>query len=590
MKKLILILAIIVFIAYSGFVGSAKQTLKENTIYEDGQITFAGHGAVENAPAKTLLAADKESSSKVSSSIFGFSSETYISATSSSAKNSKAPVTNVALVARIDSITPNPAHIGSSVTFKGSGTATSGKIKAYLWKVDGTTVSTKASFSISTSNLAVGDHTITFSVQNNRGAWSDEVTRTLIIEPANIAPSVTTVSISHNSATFGTEIDFIGDGTDEDGKIVAYRWTIDGNMVSTVARFTKSDLAVGEHTITFSVKDDDGAWSNEARATLVITEPPKLVATIKSITPNPATKGELVYFEGTGTDTYGAIVKYSWTIDGNIVNENPSFSISTSDFDPGTHIVKFRVQDVAGAWSVETEESTATLTITETPVGVPSKATVILTFDDGFKSDYDIVYPMLQERNMRASHYIIPSMVGADSTRMSWNDIKTMSDAGFDIECHSYYHNDLTAMSSTKIKDEMLKVNTAFAANGVPAPRHTAYPFGVCNDNVISVISQYRDTGRVVTWQNNAYYPLESLKNPYELPCYPTDYGGTINEIKKAQSGNYVLILGFHKISESRSSTYEMSISEFRSILDYIESNNIRTQTISEYYNETFKA
>ena len=586
MKKMVLILSIILFIAYSSCVGSAEQILKENNIHEDSQITFAQNGVVEGGPVKTLLAVDKEVGSEAGSFISGFLSETYISAPSTSAKNSKAPVKNAAPVANIVSITPNPVHLGSSVTFKGSGTDIDGSIKGYLWKIDGNIVSTKASFSISTSSLAIGTHTIAFSVKDNKGAWSAIVTKELKVELPNVAPTARIDSISPaTTVTFGTQITFTGIGNDNDGSIVASRWTIDGTIVSTEAVFAKSDIAVGTHTITFSVQDDDGAWSEKATETLIITEPPKLVATIKSITPNPATKGELVYFEGTGTDTYGNIVAYSWTIDGVEESTGTSFSFSTSYLDIGPHTITFSVQDSVVGWS---EKATETLTVTETPVKVPSEATVILTFDDGYKSDYSIVYPMLKARNIHSTHYIIPSMVGADSTRMSWTEIKAMYNAGFDIECHSYTHSDLTTMSSAQISNEMVLVNTAFTNHGMSVPRHTAYPYGVCNDNVISAITPYRDTGRLVTWQNNGYYPVDSLKMPYELPCYPTDYGGTIAEIDKAIAGKYVLILGFHKISEKPSSTYEMSTSEFTSILDYIQSKNIRTETISEYYGETF--
>ncbi|WP_292353196.1 polysaccharide deacetylase family protein, partial [Methanomethylovorans sp. PtaU1.Bin093] len=282
------------------------------------------------------------------------------------------------------------------------------------------------------------------------------------------------------------------------------------------------------------------------------------------------------------SDTDGTIVAYLWTSDGKEISTEASFS--TSLLAVGTHTVKFSVKDDDGAWSAET---TSTLKI-EPSAEVPSRATVILTFDDGFKSDYDTVYPLLKERNISSTHYIIASMVGEDSTRMTWDHIKAMYDDGFDMECHSDTHPDLTTMSSDEIIQEMLNVNTAFVTHGMPAPKHIAYPYGECNDNVISVISSYRDTGRVVTWKNNGYYPTELLEKPYGLPCYPTEYHGTIAEIDKAVAGNYTLILGFHQVTENPGE-YDISTSEFISILDYIESNNIRTQTISEYYKENFE-
>ena len=89
-------------------------------------------------------------------------------------------VVNIPPIAHIDSITPNPATEGKTVTFTGHGTDTDGTIVAYNWRSskDGQ-LSTLASFS--TSSLSVGTHTIYFKVQDNNGAWSSEVSDTLVI-------------------------------------------------------------------------------------------------------------------------------------------------------------------------------------------------------------------------------------------------------------------------------------------------------------------------------------------------------------------------------------------------------------------------
>ena len=80
-------------------------------------------------------------------------------------------------------------------------------------------------------------------------------------------PSASSVSIER-----GEEITFNGTGDDEDGEIVSYLWrsTIDG-FLSDNQSFTISDLSAGTHTITFSVKDDQGFWSNQALITVEVT-------------------------------------------------------------------------------------------------------------------------------------------------------------------------------------------------------------------------------------------------------------------------------------------------------------------------------
>ena len=87
------------------------------------------------------------------------------------------------LLAYIDSISPNPATEGQTVSFVGHGTDTDGIITTYNWRssIDGY-LSNQASFS--TSTLSVGTHTIYFKVQDNNGSWSNEVSESLTINPS----------------------------------------------------------------------------------------------------------------------------------------------------------------------------------------------------------------------------------------------------------------------------------------------------------------------------------------------------------------------------------------------------------------------
>ena len=92
---------------------------------------------------------------------------------------------NMPPAATIDSITPNPASPGQTVTFVGYGTDSDGTVESYNWRsnIDG---SLRTSSTFSTSSLSTGTHTIYFSVQDNQGIWSSEVTATLSIGIENI--------------------------------------------------------------------------------------------------------------------------------------------------------------------------------------------------------------------------------------------------------------------------------------------------------------------------------------------------------------------------------------------------------------------
>ena len=88
---------------------------------------------------------------------------------------------NVSPTAYIDSVTPNPATRGQTITFTGHGADSDGSVVAYKWRssLNGT-LSTSSSFSVST--LAVGTHTIYFSVKDDDGAWSTEAVAAVTVD------------------------------------------------------------------------------------------------------------------------------------------------------------------------------------------------------------------------------------------------------------------------------------------------------------------------------------------------------------------------------------------------------------------------
>jgi PGF-pre-PGF domain-containing protein len=86
-------------------------------------------------------------------------------------------------------------------------------------------------------------------------------------------PSASIVSILNNSTFVGDAISFYGVGSSPTGSIVAYNWSsdIDGQL-NTNSSFITSLLSAGNHTIYFSVQDNDGDWSDKVLSILEIKE------------------------------------------------------------------------------------------------------------------------------------------------------------------------------------------------------------------------------------------------------------------------------------------------------------------------------
>lgn len=263
-------------------------------------------------------------------------------------------------VAFIDSIAPNPANQGDTVSFQGHGEDV-GQIISYNWRSDWDGfLSDLASFS--TTDLSSNMHTIYFSVENDNNTWSDEVAATLRI---NGPPTAVIDTISPNPAVLGDDVLLSGYGED-DGNIINYSWrsSIDTFLASTATVIT-NELSLGEHTIYFSVEDDDGMWSDEVTNTLRIHRRP--TAHIDSVSPNPANEGDVVSFSGHGTDD-GSIAAYEWFSDlagANPISTDAEFDSSTLAL--GDHDITFRVMDSDGVWS---EFDSLNLLVNQIPVAV----------------------------------------------------------------------------------------------------------------------------------------------------------------------------------------------------------------------------
>jgi hypothetical protein len=78
-------------------------------------------------------------------------------------------------------------------------------------------------------------------------------------------------SVSPVNAALGETVVFKGHGIDPDGTVGAYSWrsSRDGDL-STAASFQTSSLSPGTHTIWFKVQDNDGLWSPEVLATVIV--------------------------------------------------------------------------------------------------------------------------------------------------------------------------------------------------------------------------------------------------------------------------------------------------------------------------------
>lgn len=78
---------------------------------------------------------------------------------------------------------------------------------------------------------------------------------------------------------------------------------------------------------------------------------------------------------------------------------------------------------------------------------------VCLTFDDGFKSDYEIVYPILNEFNYKASFFITLKNIADNNSR--WDQYCELSRSGNIIGSHGISHKYLSELDKESQRREL---------------------------------------------------------------------------------------------------------------------------------------
>ena len=144
---------------------------------------------------------------------------------------------------------------------------------------------------------------------------------------------------------------------------------------------------------------------------------------------------------------------------------------------------------------------------------IPEKS-VVITIDDGWKSLYTIAYPILKKYNFLATLFVYTDFIGGRKG-LTWNQIKELSDNGFDIECHTKTHRYLTKIKDGEtfdqffksIKKELMHPKKLLKQKLNRDCSCLAYPYGKTNSLVAAMAKKqgYR-AAFTVTRGGNAFY------------------------------------------------------------------------------------
>jgi len=109
---------------------------------------------------------------------------------------------------------------------------------------------------------------------------------------------------------------------------------------------------------------------------------------------------------------------------------------------------------------------------------------ICLTFDDGFSSDWEIVFPRLLEKGLQATFFIVVDWIGKPGF-MSASQIRELSKNGMQIGSHSLSHPNFLSIDRVAQEKELrlsrLKLEDLLGS----AITSFAFPYGSADQNII---------------------------------------------------------------------------------------------------------
>ena len=135
----------------------------------------------------------------------------------------------------------------------------------------------------------------------------------------------------------------------------------------------------------------------------------------------------------------------------------------------------------------------------------PSRRTVAVTFDDGYRSVLELAKPIMDRLGIPGSIYVPTDFVGkqgpmawegidqwlggpheAEMSCLGWPELRALADAGWEVGSHTCSHPHLTRLDDAALAQE-LEASRAAVAEGVGRPCVSiAYPYGDLDERVVA--------------------------------------------------------------------------------------------------------
>lgn len=186
---------------------------------------------------------------------------------------------------------------------------------------------------------------------------------------------------------------------------------------------------------------------------------------------------------------------------------------------------------------------------------------VALTFDDGYRSLYRLVAPVLETYSFPATVYLNSGWIGEDAPLPSdaslghypdeefllWKEVSELAEAGWTIGSHGIEHYDLTTLSGQEIGRQVVESKCEIESRLGRPCRHFAYTWGRHNGTVRKAI---RDGGYSTAVAAH-HEPLSDRDDIYALPRLDIRRDYDLADFAAVVRGEWDYLGLFHKLKSA---------------------------------------
>lgn len=129
--------------------------------------------------------------------------------------------------------------------------------------------------------------------------------------------------------------------------------------------------------------------------------------------------------------------------------------------------------------------------------GLPDRS-VVITFDDGYRSFYEIAYPILKKFGFKATLFVYTDFIGNSKNALTWEQLRELKADGFEVGAHGVSHSDLTKREAgesepaylERINNELVRAKAIIDDRLGQDTAYIAFPYGSYNQKILRLSEQ----------------------------------------------------------------------------------------------------